>query len=102
MIDLNRHFSEYQFLANERVFDLYFIGRKKVDDEVGRPEVLITEDEFHEIVGLTSMSHRIIREPLRFLSNALPESRYQEFAYRYWKLLNEVQERFAQGRFSRS
>jgi len=101
-IDLNRHFSEYQFLANERVFDLYFIGRRREDDEVGRSEVLITEDEFREIVGLTPMSHRIIREPLRILSNILPESRYQEFAFRYWKFLNEVQERYAQGRFSRS
>jgi SAM-dependent methyltransferase len=95
-------FSNYQFIANERVFDLYFIGQKGEGQGRGLALDYLVKSQIDVIRDLTPRVHRLIRWPLAISSRVLPDKTYQQFAYRYWKVLNAMQERFLDSKFSRS
>jgi SAM-dependent methyltransferase len=100
--ELGDRFQRFQFITNPNVFDLYFIGQKAREGERGAPSFLIDGVETRRIIAVTSTAHRLVRWPLRALYRILPEKSYQEIAYRYWKVLNSLQERYLGSRFSRS
>jgi len=95
-------FSGFQFIANTRVFDLYFIGQKGDGDTPGVTMDFLVGAQVEIIRDLTPRAHRLIRMPIKVSSRVLPEKAHQEFAYRYWKILNSLQERFLNSKFSRS
>jgi SAM-dependent methyltransferase len=100
--DVAESFSGYQFISNERVFDLYFIGQKGDGQSRGTKTDFLVDYQIKVIKDLTPRVHRLIRMPLRISSQMFPEKLHQEFAYRYWKTLNSAQERFLNSKFSRS
>jgi len=95
-------FGAFQFISNIEVFDLYFIGRKRGDDGVRSERPIFDASDIATIHSVTPKLHLLIRFPLRVLSNLLPDTAFQSFAYRYWKYLNAAQERLLGSRFSRS
>ena len=101
--DLDSMFAQYQVIENHRVFDLYFIGQKAEDKNTKTQTLsVIDESAIRRIKGQTSLSHIVVRLPLRLVSAMIPEPRYQEFAYRYWKGLNSIQGRLFGSKFTRT
>ena len=99
---VGENFGNYQFITNEDVFDLYFIGQKSDGSVQGAASGLIDDAQIEGIRDLTPSIHLLIRLPLKVLARFSTEKAYQEFAYRYWKILNSIQERFLDSKFSRS
>ena len=102
LCDVPRRFRSYQFITNDDVFDLYFIGQTVDGNERGVATTFVTDAQLQDLRRLTPRIHLLIRLPLRVMSRALPEKVYQEVAFRYWKVLNSTQQRFFNSRFSRS
>jgi SAM-dependent methyltransferase len=99
---VSENFGRYQFISNEDVFDLYFIGQKSEGGASGVATCLIDDVQIEGIRDLTPTMHLLIRLPLKILARFSTEKVYQEFAYRYWKALNSIQEHFLGSKFSRS
>ncbi|MGA2969854.1 MAG: methyltransferase domain-containing protein [Acidimicrobiales bacterium] len=99
---VDQKFSGYQFVANNDVFDLYFIGQKGDGVARGSTQNFIGESQIKAIRDLTPAVHVLIRLPLKVCAHLFSEKAYQEFAYRYWKTLNSLQRRFLDSKFSRS
>jgi len=100
-IDLDHLFSEYQFIENRNTFDLYFIGQKKFDNSVVGLSKIIQDTVIRDIFKSTPIAHKIARIPMRVTSLFLPNSAYQNFAYRYWNFLDAIQIKFFKANYSR-
>ena len=99
-LDMDTLFSEYQFYYQPVTWDLYFIGW--VSD--GREDVrhaLPSAGEINLVTAITPLVHRLARTPLYVLLKLLPVRFYNQFAYRYWRLLESVGNTLFQGRFLR-
>jgi SAM-dependent methyltransferase len=101
-IEMGKNFSKYQFIENNDVFDLYFVGQRANDAEPSENTKIVNDDDLRRIRKLTKTVPTLVwaRAPLRIMSRLLPEGAYQEFAYRYWKALIYVHKHVLGSRFA--
>jgi SAM-dependent methyltransferase len=84
-------FSEYRFWYLASHFDLYFAGVRA--GAVSAHERRASLPDPHVITslnGLMPLAHRTARLPLRLLSRALPDERYQSTIRPYWNSVERV------------
>jgi SAM-dependent methyltransferase len=92
-LPLDEWFTTWRFWFLATSFDLYFAGVRRGE---GTPQAALPDTaKVEELRSMMPLPHRVVRLPLRALSNLLPPRSYQTVIRLYWKsLLRLSQERF--------
>jgi SAM-dependent methyltransferase len=88
LFDFADFFSNFIFYYNPMSWDLYFMGVKKSLDLSNDSRIKFpSSQEIESQTRKMTLSHRIIRLPLRILLRLVPLSIYNNIAFRYWRIL---------------
>jgi SAM-dependent methyltransferase len=97
--DFEEIFSQFVFFYNPITFDLYFVGQKRgfASSSIKLP----TFEDVKKIRSLTPFPHKVARLPLYLTVKFLPLLMYNEFAFRYWMLLINIESKINSSRSMR-